>query len=189
MNTPAHLIFAAAAFARPGEKRANIAVLLGALAPDISLYVMAGVSLFILGIPARIVFDELYYSPAWQQVFAIDNSFVLWGFALAVALWAGSRVVTVFCAAALLHLAFDFPLHNHDARQHFWPITDWVFVSPFSYWDSHHHGALIGWIETLACFGLLVVLWLRFRERVTRGLIAGVGLFQLAPVVLWSMLF
>ena len=189
MNTPAHLIFAAAAFARPGETRANVAAFLGALAPDISLYLMAGVSLFVLGVPANVVFGQYYYSDAWQQVFAIDNSFVLWGIALGLALWARSRVATLFCAAALLHLAFDFPLHNHDARQHFWPITDWVFISPLSYWDSNHHGGTVGALETIACFALLVLLWRRFKDAPSRGLIAVVLTFQLAPVVMWSLFF
>lgn len=189
MNTPAHLIFAAAAFARPGEVRANAATLLGALAPDISLYLLVAVSVFVLGIPAEVVFREYYYSEAWQRVFAIDNSFVLWGLALALAVWLRSRIAMVFCAAALLHIAFDFPLHNHDARQHFWPITDWVFISPFSYWDSNHYGGVIGAIETLCCLILLGVLWLRFRDRLTRGLIACVGILQIAPVVMWSLFF
>ncbi len=189
MNTPAHLIFAAAAFARPGQLRLNVAACLGALAPDVSLYLLAGVSLFVLGVPANVVFGQYYYSAAWQQVFAIDNSFVLWGLALGLAYWSKFRVAIVFCAAALLHLAFDFPLHNHDARPHFWPVTDWVFISPLSYWDSNHHGRVVGILETFACVALLVLLWRRFKDSVSRGLIAVVMTLQLAPVVMWSLFF
>ena len=87
MNTPAHLIVGAAAFARPGAGRVTAAALLGAFLPDASLYLMAGWHMIVLGTPPDVVFREYYYSNAWQQVFGIDNSFVLWGIALGFALW------------------------------------------------------------------------------------------------------
>ena len=73
MNTPAHLIFGVAAFGDPMLRRTTLAAVLGALAPELSLYIMAGVSLVILQIPPNVVFDELYFSDAWQTVFAVDN--------------------------------------------------------------------------------------------------------------------
>ena len=109
MNTPAHLIFGLAAFGRPNRPRVTVAALIGAFMPDMSLYAMVGTSIYILGISPRRVFREMYYSDAWQQVFAIDNSFVVWGALLAMALWRKSAVAVAFTGAALLHLAFDFP--------------------------------------------------------------------------------
>ena len=134
MNTPAHLLIGAAAFGEKDRRGTTTAAMLGAFAPDLSLYLMVFVSLRVLGIPANTVFDELYYSDTWQQVFAIDNSFVLWGIALLLALWRRSAIWIAFTAAGILHLALDFPLHTHDARMHFWPLTDWKFESPVSYW-------------------------------------------------------
>ncbi|MEM7296588.1 MAG: cobalamin biosynthesis protein CobQ, partial [Pseudomonadota bacterium] len=87
MNTPAHLIFGLAAFGRPGEGKVIAGALVGALLPDLSLYVLAGVSLFVLGISPDRVFGELYFSDSWQLAFAIDNSLVLWGLGLVLALW------------------------------------------------------------------------------------------------------
>ncbi|MBT8389994.1 MAG: hypothetical protein KJP13_10130, partial [Altererythrobacter sp.] len=136
MNTPAHLLLGAAAFGNPEKEGTYRAALLGAIAPDISLYLMAAVSIWVMDIPARTVLGELYYSDAWQSVFAVDNSFILWGIGLGFAFCRQSSVFVAFCAAGLLHLALDFPLHTHDARQHFWPLTDWVFESPLSYWDN-----------------------------------------------------
>ena len=78
MNTPAHLVLGAAIFARPARTGFLWAALLGGLAPDLSLYLMAGVSLIVLQIPPQVVFDELYFSAAWQTVFAIDNSVFVW---------------------------------------------------------------------------------------------------------------
>lgn len=153
MNTPAHLLIGWAAFGRKHSERLAIAALIGALMPDLSLYVMAGTSLFLLEIPPSVVFGELYFSGAWQTVFAIDNSFIVWGvlFALAVAFKRDWGIA--LCGAALLHLALDFPLHHDDGRAHFWPVSNWIFESPVSYWDHRHHAAIVGPMELALAAG------------------------------------
>ncbi len=161
MNTPAHLLIGAAVFARPAHGRILGAALLGSLLPDLSLYLMAGTSLYVLGIPPNVVFDELYFSPAWQTIFAIDNSFLLWGLAVALGMWRGWPFLTVVASAGLLHLATDFLLHAGDGRPQFWPLSDWVFHSPVSYWDSTHHAFWVVPISALICAAAYAVLWRR----------------------------
>lgn len=187
MNTPAHLIFGAAAFARPGQRQTLAAALLGAALPDLSLYGLAGWALFVQGIAPEVVFRDLYYSPLWQQIFAIDNSFVLWGGALAVAIWARRRWAVALSGAALLHVLFDFLLHHDDARAHFWPLTDWVFQSPVSYWDPAHHGTLVGLAEIAVSLGLCWVLARRFGGW-HRLWIAALAVAEAAPIVLWALM-
>ena len=160
MNTPAHLLLGAAVMGR-GQRPLIWAAFAGALLPDLSLYVMAGVSLGVLDIPAQRVFDELYFSDAWQTVFAIDNSFVLWGLLLALALWRGSGWGVALTGAALLHLALDFPLHHDDGRPHFWPLSSWVYESPFSYWDRRHGAGWIAPVEAFLCVLAAIWLWVR----------------------------
>ncbi|MEL7098937.1 MAG: cobalamin biosynthesis protein CobQ [Pseudomonadota bacterium] len=157
MNTPAHLLIGAAVVGRRQPRLIGWA-LLGALLPDLSLYVLGGVSLFLLRIPPQVVFDELYFSPAWQTVFAIDNSVIVWGIALALAVWARKTGAIALCTAALLHIALDFPLHAGDGRPHFWPVSAWVYDSPFSYWDRSHGAATFAPIEAL--FSALAAMWL-----------------------------
>ena len=152
MNTPAHILVGVALCARRDVPRSGRWAAFGSVLPDLSLYILAGASLFILQIPAQRVFGELYFSATWQAVFAIDNSFIFWGAALIGALLRNHALVIAFASAGLLHLALDFPLHHEDARRHFWPITDWVYESPLSYWDSAHHADMV------APFGLLIVL-------------------------------
>ena len=161
MNTPAHLLLGAAVFGRGGERRLIWAAVLGALAPDASLYLLAGVSLFVMSIPPHIVFDELYFSDAWQTVFAIDNSILLWGAVMALAVWRRSPVLIAFAGAGLLHLALDFPLHAGDGRPHFWPLSDWVFHSPVSYWDSTHHAAWVAPVTVAICLAAFAMIWRR----------------------------
>ncbi|SLN13661.1 hypothetical protein ROA7450_00207 [Roseovarius albus] len=189
MNTPAHLIFATAAFARPDEPRRTLAAVCGALAPDLSLYLMSFTALVVLGYSPQYVFDTLYFSRAWQQVFAIDNSFILWGLAFAICAFLKARNAMVFTASALLHLAFDFPLHHDDARAHFWPVSDWVFESPLSYWDPNHHGGAVGAIEIAVSLALCVVLLIRFQSFRSRALIGVLAMTQIMPLVLWAYVF
>jgi len=189
MNTPAHLIFGLAAFGRPGRPRVTGAAALGALAPDLSLYLMVGVAVYGMGIAPRRVFGELYYSEAWQRVFAIDNSFVLWGVLLGVAIWRRSPVLVAFAGAATMHLAFDFPLHNHDARMHFWPVSDWVFVSPLSYWDDAFYGRVVGVLEVAVSLILAALLVLRFRSWAMRVGIGGLALAETFASGIWRFVF
>lgn len=189
MNTPAHLIFGAAAFAKPGKPAVTMAALAGALAPDLSLYLLAGWQLFIIGTDPEIVFRVMYYSDTWQSIFAVDNSFLVWGGLLGLALKANRAALIAFAGAGLLHLALDFPLHNEDARAHFWPVTDWRFISPVSYWDSRHYGGIVGPIEmamSLLCLGLL---WRRFETLVPRIIMALAALLQIAPLIVWAFVF
>ena len=189
MNTPAHLLFGAAAFSKKDQKGSLPAALLGAFAPDISLYVMVTVSIYMLGIPAQTVFREYYYSDAWQQVFAIDNSFILWGALLALALWRRFRLLAIFASAGLLHLALDFPLHTHDARQHFWPLTDWVFHSPFSYWDNRAHASIIGPMEASMSLALTYVLFRRYASWGLRILFTVLLAAELLSSGIWRFIF
>ncbi|MEM6759398.1 MAG: cobalamin biosynthesis protein CobQ [Pseudomonadota bacterium] len=161
MNTPAHLLIGAACFGRPAETKVLGAAFLGALLPDLSLYVLAGTSLFVLGLSPQRVFNELYFSDLWQTIFAVDNSFIVWGLLLALAVWRQSRWAVALTGAALLHLALDFPLHHDDGRPHFWPMSSWVFESPVSYWDVNHGASWAAPVEAVLAVAAAVMLWLR----------------------------
>lgn len=189
MNTPAHLLFGLAAFGQRENRAITLAAAVGAILPDLSLYLLAGTSLFILGIPPQTVFDELYFSDSWQTVFAIDNSFVLWGAVLVLCVWRKLAVGIALAGAALLHLALDFPLHHDDARPHFFPVSDWVWESPFSYWDSAHHAGLVA---PLGAFGALVAavfLWRRYDSLQMRGLVGLLVVAELWVLRQWLVFF
>ena len=189
MNTPAHLLIGVAALGRPDAKGTTLAAFAGALLPDLSLYLMVGWSIWGAGIPAETVFRELYYSDAWQAVFAVDNSFVLWGAALALALWWRRPAAIAFAGAGLLHLALDFPLHTHDARMHFWPVSDWVFESPLSYWDSRAHAGMVAPVAWAMAAGAATVVILRDARWIVRG---GAALLLLAETTsggIWRFVF
>ncbi len=185
MNTPAHLLIGAAAFGR--HRKLVWAAMAGAMLPDLSLYLMAGVSMNVLGIPPHVVFNELYYSDAWQTVFAIDNSFLVWGALLALAFYSGRGWAIALCAAALLHIALDFPLHHDDGRPHFWPLSNWVFESPVSYWDKGHGASMIGPVELGLAAISVVALWQANLGRVAKAAIVVIMLAECW--IVWNWLF
>lgn len=189
MNTPAHLIFAAAAFARPERPGTATAALIGGFLPDASLYLMVGWERWVNGRAPRQIFREDYFSDYWQTVFSIDNSFFLWALLLAAALWTGLLWLQAFAGAGLLHIALDLPLHVDDGRAHFQPLTDWVFQSPISYWDPSHHGNVVGAVELLFCIALTVLLIRRYQGwRARTGILALLGM-EFAAGGVWVLFF
>ncbi len=189
MNTPAHLLIGAAAFGKANQKATTIAAIFGALTPDLSLYVMVSVSIWVLNIPPGIVFNELYFSDGWQKVFAIDNSFILWGVACAVAVWRRSAIFIAFTGAALLHLVFDFPLHTDDARMHFWPVTSWVYESPVSYWDRRAYAGVVGPMEVAMSCGAAYLIWRREGSRLIIALAAALLAAEFLSSGIWQFVF
>lgn len=144
---------------------------------------------FIRGMTFGEIFGEQYFNSYWQSVFAIDNSIPLWALILAIALAFRLTALLAFSGAGLLHLLFDFPLHHDDGRAHFWPFSDWIFESPLSYWDSNHFGGIVGPIEGIVSFILLVVLWRRFSGLLAKCLILGAGVLECVPTILFPILF
>jgi len=183
LNTPAHLILGAAVFARPNATAVTAASVAGSLLPDVSLYAMASWALFVQGISPSIVFGQLYFSDAWQSIFAMDNSVFVWFSLLLAGYWFRRDWVMILGAAALLHLCMDFPLHHDDGRPHFWPFSDWVFSSPVSYWDPARYGQYVGAIEVLGCILLCVLLWRRFRSWIARCTIVIAAAAEAVPAV------
>ena len=189
MNTPAHLLIGLAVCSRRHVPRSGRAAAAGSLLPDLSLYLLAGGALFVLQIPPARVFGELYYSDAWQAVFAVDNSAILWGAGLAAALWWRATAAAAFAVAGLLHIVTDLPLHAGDGRPHFWPLSDAVIDSPVSYWDSAYHAALVAPVEAGACAVAAWVLWRRFGTAAPRFGIAVLMAMELWVVRQWLLFF
>lgn len=189
MNTPAHLIFGLAAFGKPDLPKITAAALAGAMIPDLSLYLLSGWHLLVLGTAPEIVFGELYFSDLWQGIFRIDNSFIVWGVLLGLGLVAKLRWLIALAGAALLHIGLDFPLHHDDGRAHFWPLSNWIFQSPVSYWDRNHYAGIVAPIEIGLALVLCVVIWRRFKGWLIRGLTVALGAMEALPVFVWMFMF
>ena len=116
------------------------------------------------------IFGEFYWHPNWQIANAIGHNFWLWSILVLASTAMLARgesfqrnlksgnlpsMALALSASALLHSFIDFLCHRDDAHMHFWPLTEWRFRSPVSYWDSAHYGTYFGMFE--AFLGLLMV--------------------------------
>ncbi len=95
---------------------------------------------------------------------------------VAIVKWGGRYadygiVLVIFALAALTHAAADFFLHVHDAHAHFWPLSDWRFASPVSYWDPRYYGQYFSVFEIFLGLGLCFMLFHRFQARWLRAVL------------------
>ncbi len=168
MLTQTHALIAVALFAGNGPHARVASALAGALLPDADLWAMI-LTEAALGSSGCEIFHYRFFEPRWQALQSVMNSAPVW-LAVLAAGWHFERpLLRIAAAAALLHLGADFLLHHDDARAHFWPLSDWRFRSPVSYWDPAHYGRLAAAAELL--LGLALLLWLLRRAR-TRGAVA-----------------
>lgn len=213
LNTQTHLLLAAALFARSSktdpnhtlqvaqtqssQRGLNLAVLTGAMLPDISLFVMWGQAKA-RGISDDVIWGELYFSSLWQEIGAITNSIPLFafiailGFLLGGRLWTNNQnltpvknlgfVLLLLSSAALVHCLSDLPLHVDDGHAHFWPFSDWIYASPVSYWDSNHYAHYWQPIEIVIALICIIIIWRRFSSIWVR-LTAIAGLLSFALII------
>lgn len=188
MNTPSHMLIGAAIFSRPLVPATLVAALVGGLAPDLPMFALVLWSTRVLNVPEHEVFSTLFFSENWQAVFAVDHSFFIWGGLLGLAIWRKHVILRAFSGAGLLHAFADLLTHHDDARRQFWPVSDWVFRSPVSYWDARFYGNIFGMFEVALVVTLTVLLcWrlARWRERV---LVLAVAAPIIIPVLMTGSL-
>ena len=76
--------------------------------------------------------------------------------------------------AMLLHGLADLPLHHDDAHRQLWPLSDWRYASPLSYWDPRHYGHWVALAELTAVAFSSGVIWRRQPQTGPRILLAAV---------------
>ena len=173
MNTPAHMLLGLAVCGRPGKRARNTAVLSGALLPDATIMAMVAWQGWVAGRTGAQIFGIDYFSPFWQEVFAVSNSVPVFLACGIFGVLTRHRWVTAFAAAALLHVLADLPLHAGDGHPPWWPFSDWTYVSPFSYWDVRYGARIVAPLEFLVTAAVAAWLWTRYRSTAFRVGIAG----------------
>jgi membrane-bound metal-dependent hydrolase YbcI (DUF457 family) len=180
MNVATHILVGMAIFGGQGSVTRMAAAGLGGMLPDVPSIGMVLWALWIDGYSPIEIYRGLYFSEAWQTVLAPWHSFFLWAGVLAVGLLGRSSLIQSLAASALLHLLCDFPLHGDDAHRQFWPLSEWRFRSPISYWHPAHYGQVLQPIEFALVMGLAI--WL-FRRSASRRMLVVLAALWLANVV------
>jgi len=137
--------------------------------------------------PAHLIFGLTAFGKAHQP--AITAAALAGAIIPDLSLYLLAGYEIALCSAVLLHLVLDFGFHHDDGRAHFWPITNWIFESPVSYWDPRHYGTLVGGLEVFVALLCCVVLWRRFTGRWMRGVIVALGLAETAPGLFFALMF
>lgn len=161
MHTPGHAVLNLAVLGEGEEPRTDLAVLAGALVPDLPMvgfYLWARLG---ANLPEHVIWSETYFDPGWQTFFDLFNSAPLAVLLLVFAHRLAMPRTVAFGWSLLLHFALDFPLHGSDAHRHFFPLSDYRFESPLSYWDPSAGGALVGGVEIAVVASLVVFVLLR----------------------------
>jgi len=146
MNTPAHAIINLLLFRKHKREQYPAAIIIGALLPDIPMFVFYIWSK-LSGHAEQHIWRSGYFEPGWQALFDTFHSFPLLAAAWLIAWKAERPWLSIFFASMFLHSCFDFPVHHNDAHHHFFPFSDWQFHSPISYWDPAYYGQYVGALE------------------------------------------
>lgn len=171
-------------------RRAFLPVLAGGLLPDLPMFVFYGFHKLVVGMPEAVIWREAYYAPGWQAVIDLPNSLPLLALAGLLSYRAGAHGWTWLFGSMALHALSDLPLHAGDAHRHFWPLSDWRFESPVSYWDPAHFGRYVGLGELALLVGGTVLLCRRYTERPRRiAVLLAAGTYAaglLYALVIWA---
>ncbi len=146
------MALAVALFGRRDHPKDTKWVIWGALMPDLPMFVLFAIDKA-RGIPMDEIWRVRYFQDDWQIPINAFNSIPIYALILGLAYWRKSRAWMVFALAALLHILFDLPVHREDEHAHFWPLSNWKFISPVSYWDPAHYGNIVAVFE----FGILAI--------------------------------
>ncbi|MBE9066912.1 hypothetical protein IQ260_09620 [Leptolyngbya cf. ectocarpi LEGE 11479] len=182
MNTPSHVIFNLALLGRRARPKLNSPIFWGALLPDLAMFGFYGWAKLIANLDEATIWRETYYEPFWQTIFDVGNSIPLALLAIGVAVWGRRRYPgwqpladgAIFLAlSVILHCLGDLPVHVDDGHRHFWPLSNFRFESPISYWDPDHHGRVFALVEFLLALIASWRVWRLLRSRWVKALLVG----------------
>ncbi|WP_293351714.1 MULTISPECIES: hypothetical protein [unclassified Microcoleus] len=185
MKTPSHAIINLAILGKPQQPQFNLIIAIGGILPDIPIFLFYFWAKYIARLPEAKIWSEAYYEPVVQNIVALFHSIPLAAIGWVIAYYFGWQSVQILFMSMILHSLGDLPVHNDDAHRHFFPFSNYRFISPLSYWDRNHYGSIVSFVEMLLVllssyhvFGLI-------NSYVGKGLLILVNCFYLIGYVLF----
>lgn len=189
MNTPAHVVVSLLCLGRQDRAAVITPLVIGAILPDAPMFVMYFIERVVRGTPESVIWREVYHAPHWQNFIDLFNSLPLMVLGLGLSVVMNSQFGWLLFASMILHVAGDLPLHHHDAHRHFFPLSDWRFKSPLSYWDPNHYGHIVSLVEIIGAIAgcvLLLQIYQSWPSRLCIGLIGlAYGVYFAYALVVW----
>ncbi|OUL27689.1 hypothetical protein BV372_25615 [Nostoc sp. T09] len=177
MNTPSHAILNLVVFSQQMRNQASHAIFLGAILPDVPIFVFYFLMKFVYRLPSHQIWSEVYYQPFWQAIISTFHSIPLALIGVIIAHVLNWQVIEVGFISMVLHSLLDLPVHNNDAHRHFFPFSDYRFISPISYWDRNHYGGIVAFVEISLVLMASIYLFPTMRSYWSKGLLLAVNLF------------
>lgn len=158
MNTPAHIIFSLALLGPRRAAKFAVAITIGALLPDVMMMVFYAYEKW-MQVPEQVIWNEHYFRPLWQNVFDLTNSIPIFAAAAILCAWLKRHSWMFLWVSSMIHCLLDFWVHREDSHRHFYPFSDYRFISPVSYWDPTHYGDIVSVLEVVFFVIGFVFLW------------------------------
>lgn len=188
MGTQSHVVLNIALLSKRNKPFLHYYAFIGAVLPDLPMFIFFAVETFIRKTPQREIWGSRYFMEAWQTFFDLFNAIPLILIVLGIGYYLLNSEKIVVCAwSMLLHCGFDFITHHDDGHHHFFPLSDFVFESPISYWDRDHYGDIIVPIERLVMLAASVYLFPRLKTRLERGALVVVNFLFLGSYLLFFL--
>jgi membrane-bound metal-dependent hydrolase YbcI (DUF457 family) len=175
VETYSHAFFTGilARYGFEASSAATTASMVGAVLPDLPAYVATAYYWNSPdSIPGKDLLGAIYLTGPFGRTGVLFHSAVLAGLLLApywlLELWKWDRhkISLWFLIGWAGHTLVDFLTHSNDARPLFWPISDWKWASPISYYNPLHYGREFFLAEHGAI--LLIILLLLTRRIIRR---------------------
>ncbi|MEL6494559.1 MAG: hypothetical protein AAFQ41_05470 [Cyanobacteria bacterium J06623_7] len=179
MNTPGHYILNLALLGTTLAPDRSLAIAIGAILPDVPIFIFYFVAKFIDKMPESKIWSEGYEQPFWQNIIALFHSIPLALIGVAIFYFLDWQVGMILCISMVGHSLLDLPVHHDDAHRHFYPFSDYRFISPFSYWDRHHYGRIVAFIEMALVLGVNPLVFSLLNSPWTKGIVIAIDLFYL----------
>jgi len=110
MRTPSHAIINLAILGKPQQPQANLAIAIGAILPDIPIFLFYFWAKFILRLPESKIWSEAYYQPVTQNIVALFHSIPLTAIGWLIAYYFGWKQMQIICISMILHSLGDLPV-------------------------------------------------------------------------------
>ena len=176
MNTPSHYILNLAFLGQTIAPKQNVAITIGALLPDIPIFLFYAIAKYIYKLPESKIWSEAYYEPLNQNIVALSHSIPLAVIGCVICYFCKWEFGMVLCASMVCHSLLDLPVHNDDAHRHFYPFSNYRFISPFSYWDIKHFAKYVAGFEVLLVLIANPFVMMMLKSPWTKGIVVLVDL-------------
>ncbi len=189
MNTPSHAIINLALISsQQPDPQYALAIAVGAVLPDAPIFVLYFWAKFVRRQTQHQIWSQTYELPFWQNLVATFHSIPLALIVVLITHYWGWQSGELLSLSMVFHSLLDFPVHHNDAHRHFFPFSNYRFISPLSYWNPKHHGNTVSLIDKLMVLGASFYVFPYLNSWIGQGLIIAVNLFYLTTLIYFRII-